>query len=40
MKPSDSKYDLDIKPTENEIWKGLNLYFPKDAHKKSFCAQF
>ena len=35
MKPSDSKYDLDIKPTENEIWKGFNRYFPKDANQKS-----
>ena len=35
IKPSDSKYDLDIKPTKNEIWKGLNRYFPKNAHQKS-----
>ena len=35
MKPSDSKHDLDIEPTENEIWKGLNRYFAKDAHQKS-----
>ena len=35
FKPSYSKHDLDIKPTENEICKGLNRYFPKDARKKS-----
>ena len=35
MKQSDSKHDLDIKTTENESWKGLNRYFPKDAHQKS-----
>ena len=35
MKPSDSKHDLDIEPTENEIWKDLNRYFRKDAHQKS-----
>ena len=36
MKPTDSKHDLDIKPElKNEILKGLNWYFPKDAHQKS-----
>ena len=29
------KNDLDIKTTENESWKSLNWYFPKDAHQKS-----
>ena len=32
-KLSHSKYDLDIKSTKNESWKGLNWYFPK-AHQK------
>ena len=35
MNPSDSKHDVDIKPTENKIWKGLNRYFQKDAPQKS-----
>ena len=35
IKPSDSKHDLDMKRTETETWKGLNWYFPKDAHQKS-----
>ena len=35
IKPSESKHDLAMKPTENEICKGLNRYFSKDAHQKS-----
>ena len=35
IKPYDSKHDLDIKRTKNEILKGLNRNFPKDAHQKS-----
>ena len=26
---------LILNPLKNEIWKGLNLFFPKDAHQKS-----
>ena len=35
IKLSDSKHDLYIKTLKNEIWKGLNPYFPKDVYQKS-----
>ena len=35
MKPFDSNRSWYKNSLKNESWKGLNLYFPKDAHQKS-----